>query len=134
MVRFSMMLALAITGCSQDETLTGYGAAAHGWQLSELNGARFTARATLEFPEPGELVGQAPCNRYFGTQNAPYPWFKAENIGATRMACPDLGQEQVFLQALTNMTQAEVQGQTLILSNEDGGEMVFTARPAQPNE
>lgn len=119
--------ALALAACKKDETLSGYGAADAVWELVELDGKTFTARATLTFPEEGKLAGQAPCNRYFAEQSAPYPWFKAGPIGATRMACADLDEEQRFLGALAAMTLSEVSGDTLILSNDTGREMVFRA-------
>ena len=45
----------------------------------------------------------------------------------TRMACDGLAAESHFLQALQDMTLSEVSGNTLILSNIAGREMLFTA-------
>ncbi|PIE13700.1 MAG: META domain-containing protein [Rhodobacterales bacterium] len=123
----SFLMLPLITACMGDETVGRYGAAGRVWQLTELDGATFTSRATLTFPEPGKIAGQAPCNLYFGTMAAPYPWFRAEKIGATAMACSELSQETAFLRALEQMTLSEVSGDRLILSNEQGREMVFTA-------
>lgn len=117
---------LALAACKTDETLHAYGAAGGVWQLSELDGAAFTARATLEFPQPGRVAGQAACNRFSAAQTAPYPWFAIGPIAATKMACPDLGDENAYLAALGAMRVAEVLGDTLRLSNEAGREMVFT--------
>lgn len=124
-VAFAFAALSGLMQCSGDETVSGYGAGNVVWKLLDLDGAPFDARATLEFPEEGKLAGDAPCNRYFGTQSAPYPWFKLEQVGATRMACPDLDKETVFLDALQAMTLAEVAGDTLLLSNDDGREMLF---------
>lgn len=121
----SMVLLMA---CQSDESLAAYGAADKTWVLIELDGTPFTARATLTFPEAGKLAGQAPCNRYFGAQTVPYPWFKAEGVGSTKMACPDLDAESTYFKALSEMTLSEVLGDTMILSNDDGREMVFKAR------
>lgn len=125
-----LLLLLALLGldmCQTDETVAGYGAADRVWQLAELDGARFPARATLSFPEPGKIAGEAPCNRYSGVMVTPYPWFDAGQIVSTRMACPELAQEAAFLAALAAMTLSEVSGDVLILRDEDGREMVFTA-------
>ena len=46
-------------------------------------------------------------------------------IRSTRRACDSLQTEQQFLSALRTMTIAELLGDTLILSNTDGAEMVF---------
>ena len=118
---------LALIACKTDETLAGYGVADRVWVLAELDGAAFAAKATMQFPEAGKITGDAPCNRYSGAMTAPYPWFEAEDLAVTRMACPDLAAESAFFGALSGMTQSEVSGDTLILTNEAGREMLFKA-------
>ncbi len=115
--------------CAGDETLSGYGASDATWKLVEINGETFAADATLQFPEEGKLTGQGPCNSFFGTQGEPYPWFKAENIGATRRACPELAAETLMLQSLEKMTLVEVTANVLLLTNDAGEQMVFEALP-----
>ncbi|WP_380054712.1 META domain-containing protein [Falsihalocynthiibacter sp. SS001] len=127
MIRSSILLVLALGFCQGDETLTGYGAADVTWSLESLNGTEFPATATLTFPNEGEISGKAPCNGFGGEQSAPYPWFKAENIISTQLACADIEAENTFFSALNSMSISEVAGDTLILSNEDGQEMVFRA-------
>ena len=102
-----------------------YGGAGKVWVLSEVDGAPFTARATMEFDKAGWIKGQAPCNRYSVKQEAPYPWFKVGPTMATKMACPDLDAETKFFNALSDMTLSEVLGNVMILSNDAGREMVF---------
>ncbi|MCI2399718.1 META domain-containing protein [Aliiroseovarius subalbicans] len=119
----------ALASCEGDETISGYSDTKVTWVLEELDGVPFTARATITFPEEGKIAGEAPCNRYFGAQTAPYPWFDVDGVGATRMACPDLDAEGRFFAALERVTLAEVAGNTLILSTEDRVEMVFKAQP-----
>ena len=46
-----------------------------------------------------------------------------------KQADPDLDAEGRFFAALETMTLAEVQGAVLILSSEDGKEMLFQAEP-----
>ena len=125
---FSLLCLLMLcTACRGDETLSAYGASDKIWKLTELDGAPFTARATISFPEPGQITGQAPCNRFNSTQTAPYPWFEMGEAMVTRMACPEGEAEARFLTALSAMTQSEVLGNSLILRNEAGREMVFEA-------
>ncbi|WP_416513837.1 META domain-containing protein [Aliiroseovarius sp. YM-037] len=118
-----------LAACYGDETISGYADPEAVWVLAELNGTTFSERATLAFPEEGKIAGEAPCNRYFGEQTAPYPWISIERIGATKRACSAMSEEIAFLNALGQMTLAEVAGGTLILSNEAGGEMVFRRQP-----
>jgi heat shock protein HslJ len=114
-------------GCAGDETISGYADPETTYVLNELDGASFAARATITFPEQGRAAGEAPCNSWSAEQSAPYPWFSLGPIAATRRACPELTAEGAYLSALAAMTLAEVQGGILILSNEDGRELVFEA-------
>lgn len=124
---FPLLFCFALLGCVGDETLSAYSTQDRIWRLTELNGDPFSTRATLTIPEPGQISGLGPCNSYSASQHAPYPWFEAGPIRTTRKACPDLSAERTFLSALAAMTQSETLDDTLILSNEAGGEMIFTA-------
>lgn len=119
-----------LAACAGDESLRAYGGEGVIWALESLDGTAFSAPATLGLPEPGRAVGQGPCNRWFAAQTAVYPWFALGPIGATRMACPDLAAEQQYFDALSAMTLSEIVGDTLVLSTEEGREMVFRAAPA----
>lgn len=125
-MRFICLIALSLLGYCKDETVSGYAGTEVTWVLQSIDEAAFAARATLTFPEEGRIAGSAPCNNYFAEQTVPYPWFKAGPIGSTKRACPDLEAETRFFKALGKMTLSEVAGSTLILSNETGGQMVFT--------
>ncbi|NOC85731.1 META domain-containing protein [Ruegeria sp. HKCCD6428] len=118
---------LALFQCNKDETVAAYGAADQTWVLREIDGQPYEASVLLRFPEEGRIAGNAPCNSYDGTLNAPYPWFEVQNLNATRAACAGLEAEGFYFAALMAMTQSEVSGNALILRNEDGHEMVFTA-------
>jgi len=121
-----LLALLPLTGCA-DETISGYADPGATYRLSHVGDAAFSANATIAFPEKGTARGTAPCNTWSATQTAPYPWLALGPIARTERACPDLAAEQSFFDALSTMTLAEVQGTTLILSNDAGQEMVFTA-------
>lgn len=129
MMRLTMLALVGlIPACQADETIAAYGGAGVTWTLVEQNGAPFTARATLEFGEDGQVSGQAPCNRFSFTNGLPYPWFETGPIAATKMACPDLQAEAAFFKALSAMTRAILSEGTMTMANDEGGEMVFKAR------
>lgn len=119
-----LLLLLTIAAC-RDETPSGFARPDQIFALQEIDGTAFPARATLSFPEPGRIAGTAPCNSYAGALTAPYPWFETGPLAATRRACPDLAQETAFFAALAEMSLAEISGNTLILSNDAGRQMVF---------
>jgi len=116
------------TACVGDESLAKYGASGKVWALTEIDGERFLAPATMEFDNAGWIKGQAPCNRFSVQQKAPYPWFEVGPTMATKMACPELAAETAFFKALTEMTLSEVGNEVLILSNDAGRTMVFKSR------
>ncbi|MDK3020222.1 META domain-containing protein [Pseudodonghicola flavimaris] len=123
-----LVLSLALLGLSMCAAEPdGFGPADRVWQLTSLDGTAFTARATLSFPEDGQIAGEAPCNRYSGVMTTPYPWFDAGQVVSTRRACPELAAEQQFLSALSTMHSAERDGDVLILRAPAGREMRFTA-------
>ncbi|MBW4707294.1 META domain-containing protein [Roseobacter sp. YSTF-M11] len=118
-------VSMVLAGCRQDETVSAYGASDKVWRLMEMDDQAVRYRATLTFPEPGQITGEAPCNTYTATMAVPYPWFEAGAISTTRLACPGLADETEFLSTLSDMTLSEVLGDTLILSTPEDRKMVF---------
>lgn len=118
---------LTMLQCSSDETVAAYGAAGVTWELQSIDTNRFSVPITLTFPGSGKIAGQAPCNAYRAALDAPYPWFELKAFGADTVECPHLVEEGTYFAALLSMTQSEVSGGTLILRNDAGNEMVFTA-------
>jgi heat shock protein HslJ len=127
MVAVSLMSGLA--ACQGDETISGYADTEAVYQLEELAGAAFNARATIALPEEGTGRGEPPCNTWSAAQSAPYPWLELGPIAATKRACPDLDAETRFFEALGAMSLAEVQGDILILSGDTDATMVFRRAP-----
>ncbi len=119
-------VAAALAGCGPDETLTAYGGAG-AWQLVEIAGQAATGALTLE--AGGGVTGAGPCNGFSARQTAPYPWFELTALEITEIACPDLQAEARYIQALLAATLAEVSGDTLLLSTEDGTQLVFRRQP-----
>lgn len=122
--------AALLAACQPDETLTAYvGDTSDTWQLTEFNGKPAEMKATLRFPEPGKIAGQAPCNSYSAALTVPYPWVEVGPIAQTKRACAALDKERLYFTALRAMTLAEVSGDLLLLSN-DGTETLTYSRGA----
>lgn len=120
-----LLLALSMTACQADETISGYSDTDAVWVLTEMNGKAPNSTVTLAFPDQGKIAGRAPCNRYFGAQTKPLPWFETGPIASTKMACPNLDEEQQYFQALGKAALAEVSKTTLILSDDTGPILTF---------
>ncbi len=130
MFRLLCALPLVLPACAGDQTVSAFADPSATYRLTELDGAPFPARATISFPETGVVRGSAPCNDYSASQSAPYPWLEIGNIRATRLACGATEQETRFFQALSDMAFAEVSGDTILLSNDAGREMLFSRSDA----
>ena len=82
-MRASGLAALVALAACADETISGYADPEAIYALERLNGAPFPATATIAFPAPGRVEGEAPCNGWSAEQTAPYPWIALGPITAT---------------------------------------------------
>ncbi|GLQ35039.1 hypothetical protein GCM10007939_13220 [Amylibacter marinus] len=128
MYKFLVLCALPLSACAADETISGYVDADAIWVLRQMDQQPVHAQITLQFPAKGQARGQAPCNSYHAQQTAPLPWFQLGPIAATKRACPDLPLETRYFSALSRATMAESTGNTLILSDDDGLELIYQRR------
>jgi len=91
--------------------------AGSSWLLEDLTGAGVVDRvqATLDFTEPGRVVGNASCNRFFGSVAIAGTTINIGSLGATRMACAEAvnNQEMKYLKALENAERFTVEGTIL---------------------
>ncbi|MEP2531133.1 META domain-containing protein [Shimia sp.] len=123
----ALLLIFPLTACWQDETLAGYGAADQFWHLYQVDGNTISEPIELVFHSNGTVEATAPCHTMTARQSAPYPWFVLENVEIARTDCTAPSGQAAVLNELQKMTLSEVSGDRLILSNEAGREMLFTA-------
>ncbi|CTQ50061.1 META domain-containing protein [Jannaschia donghaensis] len=114
-------------GLCPDETVSGYVEPTTVWHLTEIDGAPYTADATITFPKEGSVRGTGPCNTFTATQSVPVPWIRIRDIASTSMTCPDGEAEAAYFAALQDMELIEVALDLLLLSTPDGRQMVFEA-------
>ncbi|MEH7827244.1 META domain-containing protein [Gemmobacter denitrificans] len=119
-----------LTACQPEAAPLTDADLAKEWRVVQLDGKEFAARATLDLTEPGKAFGQAPCNRWFAGREGSLPELRFGAAGATRMACPDLDAEAAFLEALSRVRQAALEGDRLVLTGEAGLRMEL--QPATP--
>ena len=125
MIRISLILLSILSSCFKDETVSGQIKDNVDWVLATLNETPVPTHITIAFPKEGKITGQAPCNRYFGNQTLPLPWFEITALGATKMACSDLNLEAQYFGLLKKMTTAEITGDTLVLRSDTGDVLVY---------
>jgi len=74
----------------------------------------------VAFKTGGEVIGHGGCNRFFGTYDQSGDALTFGPLASTKMACPNLQQEQDFMQALQSAREIEATHMRLILKGEDG--------------
>jgi heat shock protein HslJ len=118
--------ALALSACvvSADDTARSPDLSKMDWHLTEVDGKRPNWSATLNLGEPGRIVGQAPCNHFFGPLSRDGDSFKVGALAATEMACAHLEREGAFFAILGGITKAAEKPGLLILTG-GGHEMRF---------
>ncbi|MEM6635978.1 MAG: META domain-containing protein [Pseudomonadota bacterium] len=114
----ALILLTVISACG-DETISGY---IDRSQVFSLEG---DPAMSVSFPRRGRVHGHGLCGEWKARQAAPYPWIEIGPVPGTEASCADFEAEKRFRDALANMRIAEVSGQFLILSGENGEEMVF---------
>ena len=112
----SLLVGLAaLTACSSDETVAGFAGTDRSWKSVE------DPSLTLRFKSGGRVKGSTSCGDFAGEQTAPYPWF---DLLIQRMPASPC---DIDVLQLTTMTQSEVSGDTLLLSNDSGVSREFNA-------
>lgn len=100
------------------------------WRLQTLDGeeVKLTDSAGeifIQFNEGEKRVsGRAACNRFFGNYEAERGKLKFSQMGATRMACPDLPLENHFFRMLEEVNAYEMKDNGLTFFS--GGRAVAT--------
>jgi heat shock protein HslJ len=91
------------------------------WLAEDIGGRGVVdgARSTMEFVKPGQVVGLAGCNRYFGPVVLDGGTIAFGSLAATRKMCaePLMVQEQRFLKALAQAKRLDLthEGQILLV-------------------
>ncbi|SEB45919.1 META domain-containing protein [Rhodobacter sp. 24-YEA-8] len=117
-------LACAAGAARSAETISG-----GEWLVIAQDGVRVSYEASFAIDADGQISGKAPCNRYFGPNQAELPALALTAIASTRMACDRMADEHAYLTALGAMTGAEIRGETLVLTGPDDSSLEFSRDP-----
>ncbi|MEG1864665.1 MAG: META domain-containing protein [Alistipes sp.] len=104
------------------------------WKLSQMEGIPTEAITmeddafTLQFSAADLMVaGRTNCNRFFGKYELKGKEIDFEDMGMTRMACPEMQYEGMFVKMLDEADRYKIHGEELTLS--DDGRVLATFRP-----
>ena len=112
----ALLVTMAACGsAAQDKTLEGT-----TWKLAQMGSIPATAINqetdffTLEFNAADTMVaGRTNCNRFFGKYELKGQKLEFENLGMTRMACPEMQYEDAFVKMLDEVDGYEIKGEEL---------------------
>ena len=112
----ALLVTMAACGsAAQDKTLEGT-----TWKLAQMGSIPATAINqeadffTLEFNAADTMVaGRTNCNRFFGRYELKGKKLEFENMGMTRMACPDMQYEDAFVKMLDEVDSYAIEGSEL---------------------
>ena len=112
-----LMMMAACGSAGQDKKLEGT-----TWKLAKMEtipAKAIDAEAdffTLQFNAADTLVsGRTNCNRFFGKYELKGQKLEFENMGMTRMACPEMEYEDAFVKMLDEVDRFEIDGSALKL-------------------
>lgn len=104
------------------------------WKLASMPGIpaeAITAEAdafVMEFAAAEMMVsGRTNCNRFFGRYELKGRELDFENMGMTRMACPDMQYEDMFVKMLDEVDSYKIKGSELMLMDDDAVMATFKA-------
>lgn len=126
-------LLVAMTACNggNRESLEGT-----LWKLTSMPGIPAEAIAsevdafTLQFDAAESMVaGRTNCNRFFGRYELKGRELEFENMGMTRMACPDMQYEDMFVRMLDDVDSYRIRRGELTLYDDEHVVAVFKAMP-----
>lgn len=103
------------------------------WQLIQLGGQAIQPKEgafTITLSAEGKLSGSGACNRLMGSYKTDDKRsLKIEPLASTRMACPDLKEEQAFISAIESATHYDMDGPMLLILSRGELRAVFQAIP-----
>lgn len=130
----ALLAAMTACGGSQEKSLPLEGTT---WKLAKMDvipAKNIDAEAdffTLEFNAADTMVsGRTNCNRFFGKYELKGQQLEFENLGMTRMACPEMQYEDAFVKMLDEVDRYEIDGSKLKFY--DDKKVLAEFRPARP--
>ncbi|AKD03643.1 hypothetical protein PKOR_11530 [Pontibacter korlensis] len=107
------------------------------WTLLSIEGQdvqrpQNTKTAFIRFEErESRVVGFTGCNRFFGKYELGEESLKLSQLGSTRMACPDMEQENKIMDVLSRVDSYRVAGDVLTLFSKGTAVAMFMSGTEQ---
>lgn len=76
--------------------------------------------ATIAFLKDSKIAGETGCNRFFGDYVVHGEKIRFENVGSTRMMCPQMQFETAYLQIISDVASYDLSSGQLTLKDSAG--------------
>ena len=131
------LAAAMASGCSTTAAGSRPELAGTSWLAEDIaaQGVIDNLQTTLSFESENRVVGNAGCNRYFGSVLIDADKLEFGPLGSTMMACPEavMNQEQRFLAALESSRGYRLDNQTgLLYFTDQAGQDVLRFSRLEP--
>ena len=96
------------------------------WELEYIysNGSEVAPpedhNASIAFLKDSQVTGETGCNRFFGNFSATDEKLEFNNIGSTRMMCPQMQFESTFMNTIENTAAYNISKNQLVLKDSLG--------------
>lgn len=133
-----LAIAIALAACTPGNAPVGPSLAGTQWVLQAMPGwemGKVAQVPTLVFQSETKVGGRAGCNSWGGAYEHRGAKIRFSEMMMTEMACEyGMDVEQLYVRALEKTRGINVTGNTLVLSDENGGELArfFRASPSVP--
>ncbi|OIQ27779.1 MAG: hypothetical protein BM564_11920 [Bacteroidetes bacterium MedPE-SWsnd-G2] len=90
------------------------------WQMVDLAGMQEFERKPFitVTPDENRIHGSTSCNKFNGFLSLEHGAFKTKDLAVTKMACPDLTVEDLFLKTLNKVAAYKIEGDYLMLMSD----------------
>lgn len=82
--------------------------------------------------DAGRISGSAGCNRYFGSYQRQGQQLRFSQIGATKMQCMNMTEENHFFKAIQQVNRFRIENHRLTLFHDQQPLMTFERQPETP--
>jgi heat shock protein HslJ len=130
------MLAIVLVSCGSSKGLVALSDLEGEWYIIEVKGSVVVPADNAPFPfigfdtQSGRIQGNSGCNRMTGSfdNRAAAGYITLGQMISTRMACPDMTNEQNILHALAEVKRYKKMGRQIALCNERNSPVLILTR------
>jgi heat shock protein HslJ len=126
-----LIITILFTSCTKKEAPTLEG----NWEVRSIMGqSRFELAPNFKINlQTMKIAGFSGCNQFFGSVKTEKDSLSFHNMGGTRMACPDMTAENLFITTIPKVRSFEFKDNYLLFLS-DAKKVLMTLKPIQEKQ